>query len=82
MHTVYSQTQMNAARSLNNLAILCYYEQNLPEAAALMRRALTIFQQVLGPQHPDTQSSRRSLAVIEAAMQQAASSPPAPTQEQ
>jgi hypothetical protein len=38
----------------------------MPEAARLMRRALEIWEARLGPEHPDTQSSRRSLAAIEA----------------
>ena len=54
----------DTARSLNNLAILCYHERQLAEAARLMRRALVIREAALGPNHPDTQSSRQSLAVI------------------
>jgi hypothetical protein len=60
----------DTARSLNNLAILCYYEGNLAEAAELMRRALAIRESVLGVQHPDTQGSRKSLAAIEEKLRQ------------
>jgi len=42
-----------------------YYENEFEEAARLMRRALAIREDVLGPDHPDTQGSRQSLAVIE-----------------
>jgi hypothetical protein len=55
----------DTALSLNNLAILCYYEGDYQQAATLMRRALAIREQKLGAAHPDTQSSRQSLAVIE-----------------
>jgi tetratricopeptide (TPR) repeat protein len=55
----------DTARSLNNLAVLCYYEHDYQQAARLMRRALGIWDAVLGPDHPDTMSSRQSLAAIE-----------------
>lgn len=54
------------ASTLNNLAILAYYEGDYAAAVRLMRRALTISEQRLGPQHPNTVNSRQSLAVIEA----------------
>lgn len=57
-------THPATATSLNNLAILCYYQGKLQAAAALMQRALDIREQVLGPHHPDTIGSRQSLAVI------------------
>ena len=58
----------DTARSLNNLAILSYYEKNMPEAARLMRRALAIWEKKLGANHPQTQSARETLSVIEAAL--------------
>ena len=58
----------DTAYSLNNLAVLAYYEGDMPEAARLMRRALAIREKALGAQHPLTQSSRRSLAAIEDAL--------------
>jgi tetratricopeptide (TPR) repeat protein len=60
------------ATSLNNLGALCYYEDHLEEAARWMRRALGIREAVLGPEHPDTQDSQRSLAIIEAAIEERA----------
>jgi hypothetical protein len=51
--------------SLSNLAVLFYNEGKLTEAGGLMRRAYTIQEAVLGPQHPDTQQSRNVLARIE-----------------
>ncbi|MCA9875927.1 MAG: tetratricopeptide repeat protein, partial [Anaerolineales bacterium] len=59
-------THPDTASSLNNLAILSYYEGDKAEAARLMRQALTIRGAALGANHPDSQSSRRSLDVIEA----------------
>jgi hypothetical protein len=59
------QDHPDTARSLNNLAILCFYEDNFEPAVRLMRQALTIYEAVLGARHPDTQASRQSLAVIE-----------------
>jgi hypothetical protein len=53
------------ARSLNNLAILFYYENNFKEAAKLMQQALAIRKKVLGKDHPNTRSSMESLAEIE-----------------
>jgi tetratricopeptide (TPR) repeat protein len=55
----------DTARSLNNLAILCYYENDFKEAADLMRKALAIRMKVLGADHPDTKSTMGSLEVIE-----------------
>jgi Flp pilus assembly protein TadD len=60
----------DTALSLNNLAILCYYEGKPEEAARLMRRALAIWEAKLGPGHPDTQNARRSLAAIEERLQE------------
>ncbi|MCA9962662.1 MAG: hypothetical protein KC423_00405 [Anaerolineales bacterium] len=42
------------------------YEGDLAGAARLMRRALGIWERRLGANHPNTQSSRQSLAAIEA----------------
>ncbi|MCA9926691.1 MAG: tetratricopeptide repeat protein, partial [Anaerolineales bacterium] len=55
----------DTAGSLNNLAILSYYEEDFVEAARLMRRAVTIRRSRLGDNHPDTKGSVESLAVIE-----------------
>jgi hypothetical protein len=54
----------DTTRGLNNLAILAYYEEDLAEAARLMRRGLAIWEQI-GANHPHTQSGRESLSVIE-----------------
>jgi hypothetical protein len=53
------------AGSLNNLAILCYYEGKFRIAFDLMHRALGVRLNVLGPDHPDTHSTQQSLTVIE-----------------
>jgi tetratricopeptide (TPR) repeat protein len=60
------------ATSLNNLAVLCYHEGHLEEAARWMRRALGIREAVLGPEHLYTQSSQRNLSIIEAALERRA----------
>ena len=65
------------ATSLNNLAILLYYEKNYAGTLPFMRRALAIRQQRLGPNHLDTQNTAQSLAVIEQAVQSASAPRPA-----
>ena len=59
----------HTATSLNKLAILCYYESDYKSAAELMRRALSIYEAVLGADHPDSRSSRESLRVIVAKLE-------------
>ena len=70
---VLGDAHPDTARSLNNLAILCYYEGDLEEAHRLMQQALAIRDERLGPDHPDSRSSRASLAVIEAKLREKAS---------
>ena len=62
---VLGEEHPDTALSLNNLAILHYYEGRFRIAFDLMRRALGIRLNVLGPDHPDTHSTQQSLAVIE-----------------
>jgi hypothetical protein len=50
---------------LNNLGLLCYYENDFEGAAKLMRQACVIYKKVLGGVHPGTISSMESLAEIE-----------------
>ena len=56
----------DTAQSLKNLACLTRDEGDFVEAARLMRQALDIYEKRLGSDHPDTISSRESLAAIEA----------------
>ena len=53
---------------LNNLAALFYRTNRLAEAEPLMRRALSIFETSLGPDHPNTVRARNNLAGLEAAL--------------
>jgi hypothetical protein len=48
------------AYPLNNLALLYQELERYGEAESLYRRALTIREQLLGADHPDTQAVRRS----------------------
>ena len=56
--TVYS----DVAASLNNLAVLRYHQNRYDEAEALFLQALEIWESVLGSNHPNTQSTKNSLA--------------------
>jgi hypothetical protein len=48
--------------TLNNLAVLLRSRGVFDEAATLCRRALAIFDQVLGPDHPHTVTCRENHA--------------------
>ena len=54
--------QGDYATTLNNLAALYQAQGNYAQAEPLYQRALAIYEQVLGPQHPDTASSLNNLA--------------------
>ena len=53
------------ATELNNLASLLYARNRLAEAEPLMRRALAILETSLGPDHPNTVTTRNNLAALE-----------------
>jgi hypothetical protein len=55
---------------LNNLAGLYYATDRLPEAAQMMSGVVEIFEQLLGPEHPNTITAKGNLAIIQQAMQQ------------
>ena len=48
--------------TLNNLAVLCKSAGKYGEAEALYRRALAIFEAVLGPTHPKVATCRTNYA--------------------
>src|SRR6266567_2192778 len=54
--------QGDYATTLNNLAGLYYAQGNYEQAEPLLKRALAICEQVLGPLHPDTAQSLNNLA--------------------
>ena len=54
----------DTALSLNNLAVLYWYQGRLAEAGPLCERALAIFERALGPDHPDTALSLNNLAEL------------------
>jgi tetratricopeptide (TPR) repeat protein len=56
--------QGDYATTLNNLAALHRARGNYAQAEPLYQRALTICEQVLGPQHPDTAQSLNNLAEL------------------
>jgi len=49
---------------LNNLALLYKATNRLKEAEPLIRRALKIFEDSLGPDHPSTQTVRKNLEIL------------------
>ena len=55
----------DTARSLNNLGYLLRAQGDSAAARPYYERALALREQVLGPNHPNTRSSRASLAAIE-----------------
>ena len=55
---VYGDEHPEIATDLNNLAWLLKKQGNAEEAASLGKQALVIFEKVLGPDHPNTQTVR------------------------
>jgi hypothetical protein len=56
------------AMSLNNLAVLYYRTNRLPEAATMLSDVVNIFEELLGPNHPNTVNVRINLEGIQQAM--------------
>ncbi len=52
------------ATSLNNLALLSDAQGHDAEAEPLYQRSLTIFEKVLGPEHPDVATSLETYAAL------------------
>jgi tetratricopeptide (TPR) repeat protein len=50
------------AASLNNLAALYYHQDQSAKAEPLYQRALAIYEEALGPEHPDVATSLNNLA--------------------
>ncbi|MEZ4730196.1 MAG: tetratricopeptide repeat protein [Caldilineaceae bacterium] len=65
----------HTANSLNNLGILAYYEGDKAAAHSYLQQALAIYTSRLGANHPDTQRTSASLAVVRAELD---AGPPAP----
>src|SRR6266567_4580975 len=56
--------QGDYATTLNNLAELYRAQGNYEQAEPLMKRALAIYEQVLGPLHPDTATIRANYTFL------------------
>ena len=56
----------SVASSLNNRAVLRYYQNRYDEAEVLFLQALEIFESVLGSNHPNTQNAKNSIAYLRA----------------
>src|SRR5438105_3235840 len=56
--------QVDYSTTLNNLAELYRAQGNYAQAEPLYQRALAIWEQVLGPLHPDTATSLNNLALL------------------
>ncbi|XP_012883490.1 PREDICTED: nephrocystin-3 [Dipodomys ordii] len=54
----------DSARTLNELGVLYYLQNNLGTAEQFLRRSLEMREQVLGPEHPDCAQSLNNLAAI------------------
>ncbi|WP_165423003.1 FxSxx-COOH system tetratricopeptide repeat protein [Ktedonosporobacter rubrisoli] len=54
----------DTAMSLNNLALLYWYQGRYEEAEPLYKRVLEICEQQLGEEHPDTATSLNNLAML------------------
>jgi tetratricopeptide (TPR) repeat protein len=57
-------TFSEATRLLNDTAIYLYDQSRYPEAELLYEQALTIREQQVGPEHPDTATSLNNLAAL------------------
>ncbi|XP_069861523.1 nephrocystin-3 isoform X2 [Dipodomys merriami] len=54
----------DSARTLNELGVLYYLQNNLGTAEQFLRRSLEMRERVLGPEHPDCAQSLNNLAAI------------------
>jgi hypothetical protein len=54
----------DVAIDINNLASLLQATSRLPEAEPLFRRAVSIFESSLGPDHPKTLTVRKNLELL------------------
>ncbi len=61
---VFGPEHPDTAESLNNLAVLLWYQGDSIGARPLYERALAIHEKVLGPEHPDTATSLNNLATF------------------
>jgi len=52
------------AQGLNNLAVLMYHQNNFGDAKLHMEQAVSIWEKVLGPDHPQTKAGKQTLGVI------------------
>jgi Tfp pilus assembly protein PilF len=57
---VLGPTHPEVANSLNNLGWLYYDQGKYADAEPLLQRALNIFEEVLGSEHPTTQKVRKN----------------------
>jgi hypothetical protein len=58
------------AHTLDNLGHVLAEQGELDRARSFHERALAIYEARLGPDHPDTERSRRNLAAVKAALQE------------
>ena len=63
-------THPDVATSLNNLAGLYHAQGRYAEAEPLLKRALAIVEETLGPQHPNTVTMRENYETLLAAMRE------------
>ena len=55
--------------SLKNLALLYFETDRVPEAATILYDVVNIFEELLGPNHPNTVTVRTNLEVIQQAIE-------------
>lgn len=68
MIKVLGEAHQDTAGSLNNIAILKYYQKQYKESLSLMTSAHEIFQETLGPGHPNTKDSLQGIDIIQEAL--------------
>lgn len=56
--------RLGEAITINNLALLYYAQGRYEEAKPLYERSLSIYEKVLGPEHPDVATSINNLALL------------------
>lgn len=60
----FSPNDPRLGRSLNNLAAVYYKQQAYDRAEPLMRRSLTVLEELLGPSNADVAQTKKNLAAI------------------
>jgi Tfp pilus assembly protein PilF len=55
----------SVAQGFNNLGVLHFHQGRYADSVTCLERALALRLRLLGPEHPDTQSTQQNLEVVQ-----------------